>query len=268
MTDVLSLGAACVGLALAGALIGLVFGAATGFAVGWLGARPLLRWGLGKADLAGCLAIGVLVAFGGLGGLWAGLGGGAAWCAHEAVNQRFLLEDLAISAVVQVATEGRSRGTVEDDAEAIEALVETAGGSLEAILADIEAQILAEEPSAEVPEFLTPDVVPKLLQALDDHELFAPRAMAEVRAVGGVAAARGGDPRVAAYAERLVDAFAPVRREVWLGMLTAAVSNAVVTMLVTVPAPMVLIAIIALVARLIRRSGGGAAPPVRSAPPV
>jgi hypothetical protein len=264
MDEYLALGAACVGLTAVGALAGLVFGAALGFAAGWLGARPMLRWGMGQADLAGCLAIGVLVSLGGLGGLWSGIGGGAAWCAHEAINERLLLEDLAITAVVQVATEGRPSADVEENERAIEALLATAGGSLEDLLGTIEAEILAEEPTADVPEFLTPDIVPKLMKVLEDHALFDPGAMATIYAADGLNAARAGDPEVAAYADRLVEAFEPVRREAWLGILTAVVSNAVITMLVVIPVPLILVGCIAAIARLIRRPN---APPASPDPP-
>jgi hypothetical protein len=262
------LGGQCVLLAIGGCVVGVLVGVITGFGLGWFAARPILRWGLGDARLAGCLGTVSLVLGGAVGGLWAGAWGGGALCVRQAVVERFMLEDLAIKGLVEVATDGRSTGDPVHDGRALRALYDEAGGSLQQLLREVEQEMRLESPDAELPEFLKPETVAGLLGAIERNDLFDPEALAAINAHGGFAAALAGrDAPLAAYARSLLDLSEPVRRELVFAVAAAAISNAAITPLLTLGGPFVVLVLVAAVSRLLRQPNRPPRAPLPGRPP-
>jgi hypothetical protein len=263
-----SLGGICAALTIGGFLAGLMLGIATGFMLGHFGARPMMRWGFGEAQIAGCLATGVLVLGGAGGGLWAGGWGGGSLCARHAISKNYVLEDLGLKALMAVATEGRPTGDPARDGRALRELVDEAGGSLREVLEEVEQEVRAEAPEVELPAFLSPEAVSRLIDDIEKYELFEPEAMATIASRTGFAGAvAGSDAQLAAYAERLLDLSEPVRRDVLLGLYAAAISNAVATPLVTLGGPFILLFLIAGASRLVRAGGRHRLQPESGRPP-
>lgn len=254
LADLLSsLGGVCAVLIIGGCLAGLLLGIGAGFVLGHFGARPMMRWGFGEAQIAGCLATGVLVLGGAVGGLWAGGWGGGSLCARHAISKDYVLENLGLKALMAVATEGRPTGDPARDGRALRELVDDAGGSLREVLEEVAQEVRAEAPEVELPAFLSPEAVSRLIDDIEKYELFDPEALAKIASHTGFAGAVGGsDAQLAGYAERLLELSEPVRRDVLLGLYAVAISNAVATPLVTLGGPLTLLFLIAGAARLVR----------------
>ena len=256
LADLLSsLGGMCAVLTISCFLAGLLLGIATGFVLGHFGARPMMRWGFGEAQIAGWLATGVLVLGGAVGGLWAGGWGGGTLCARQAISKSYVLEDLGLKALMAVATQGRPTGDPARDGRALRELVDETGGSLREVLEEVEQEVRAEAPEVELPAFLSPDAVSRFIEDIEKYELFEPEALATIASRTGFAGAVGGsDAQLAAYAERVLELSEPIRRDVLVGLYAAAISNAVATPLVTLGGPFILLFLIAGASRLVRAS--------------
>jgi hypothetical protein len=263
-----SLGGECVVLTIGGCLAGLLLGTTTGFVLSHFGARPMMRWGFGEAQIAGCLATGVLVVGGAVGGLWAGGWGGGTVCARRAISKSYVLEDLGLKALMAVATAGRPTGDPARDGRALRELVDEAGGSLRKVLEEVEQEVRAEAPEVELPAFLSPEAVSRLIDDIEEYELFEPESLATIASRTGFAGAvAGSDAQLAAYAKRLLDVSEPVRRDVLLGLYAAAISNAVATPLVTLGGPFILLFLIAGASRLVSTEGRQRPQPESGRPP-
>lgn len=233
-------------------LLGTVLGAAAGLAgaaalsVG--AARPALRWGFGGKPALSCLAAVLLAAGGvvgvGTAGLW--LGGGH--CLNRAVADRYLLEDLALGAVLTAARS--APGAPDDDAAALSRWVERLGGSLRAAAADLDREELPEGLAA-LRAVLSPERLARLAEIVESNHLLDPPHLAEVAATGGfAAAARRGPEGTAAFARRMVAATAEVRDQVGAGVAAVVVPNAVGSALLGLGVPLVLVILVAGAGRL------------------
>jgi hypothetical protein len=256
------LGGHCLVLVLSAGIAGVVLGLAICASIGWFAARPMMRWGLGDDPALGCLATAVMVIAGLIGGLWAGAWTGVGACARHAIGERYVVEDVVITALVVAGTEGKPTGDPVVDGQRMRDAVQQAGGSLQMLLEKVNDEVLEEDPEAEIPDFLAPEMVFELLDAVESNALFRPEEMVEISSGGGlVVALDGADPELARYAEQIVSIGEPVRDEILFAIYAAVVSNAAVTAIVAVVGPFVVLLLIAGIGRLIRMSGRRTPPP-------
>lgn len=240
-----------------GIIVALVLGAGFGFLV----ARPLLRWGIGESGVLVGVAVVLLAVCGAVGGLWGGMWAGTAACVEVAVDEHYLLEDVALHGLLAAAWQGTPSDDSDLNAERLREALEEAGGSLQYLLENVEFD-LEIDGVKQLPDFVSPDIVPQLVAKLEDHRLFEPEALAEIAAYGGFHQAisdRSGDHYE--YAEMILETTEPLRRDVSTAMIAAAAVNAVVAIPFSLCVPMFLIATVAVIGRLIRRAGEPATPP-------
>ncbi|MCP4902756.1 MAG: hypothetical protein GY906_37825 [bacterium] len=230
-------------------IVALVLGAGFGMLV----ARPLLRWGLGEARVVSTVAIIMLAACGAVGGLWAGMWAGTAACVDLAVEEHYLLEDFVVNGLIAVAWQGAPSDDPVENAERLREAMDDAGGSLQDLLEDVVIE-LESEGLGKLPRFLSPSIVPQLIEKLEEHRLFEPEAMAEIVALGGFQQALSDETgEHYEYATHVVEMTEPLRRDVSTAVFAAAVTNAVVALPFVLSVPMLLIATVAIIGRLIRQ---------------
>ena len=123
------------------------------------------------------------------------------------------------------------------------------------MLEDVQFELELEvKPLANLPEFLSPGVVPRLVEELEKHRLFEPEAMAAIMADGGFRQALSDEAgEHYDYARLVVETTEGLRADVSAAVIAAAVTNAVVALPFVLSVPMLLIATIAVAGRLIRR---------------
>jgi hypothetical protein len=249
------LGIHCALLFGAWTLAGTVAALVLGVGLGLLCARPLLRWGIGEVPLVVGIAVVMLAVCGGVGGLWAGMWAGTATCVDLAVDEQYLIEDLAVHGLIAAAQRGVPSEDPEENAARIREAVDEAGGSLQELLADIRIEI-DDEALENLPEFLSPDIVPQLIEGLEKHKLFEPEGLAGIVAAGGFRQALADESgEYYDYANLVVETTEPLRRDVSLAIVTVAVVNAIIAVPFALCVPMLLIAAVAVIGRLIRKPG-------------
>jgi len=227
---------------LAGAVIGLVLGTTVG--------TPALRWGLGRAGVWGCLATVLLVAGGALGCSWAGVWIAGGRAVGGLVENRLLVEELSLRALVTSASPGETDATPDEVAERLAAAFESGDGVIQELLNDIDAELRSADPDGELEELVPRQALEDALERVRDQELADPELLARVWAAGGFLSARDSrDPELAAYVERLLETTAPMRREI-VRLVDAAVwSSAIPGALAGVLAPLFLVVLIAVLGR-------------------
>lgn len=246
------LGARCAVLMVVWSLFTTAVVAAAGAALGVLVGRPLLAWGVGPSRAGGCLAVTLMLVGGGLGGLWAGAFLGGDRCAHMAVEDRLLLEDLGLRAALAAAG-GDFEGDPADNVAALEQALDVAGGELEQLFGEISVEIRAELDDPELEALLGPETLEQLAAEIRASGLAEPERLARAAAVGGFGSAlTDPDPDQAAWARQLVDATRPVRSEILLAVDALAAANVVGGLLAGLGTPLLLLALAALAGRLVR----------------
>ena len=230
----------------AGAVIGLVLGTAV--------ATPALRWGLGRAGVWGCLASALLVVGGVLGGSWAGVWIGGGRAVGTLVENRLLIEELALRALVTSASSGDANAGPDEVAEGLSAAFETGDDVIREILDDIDAELRSADPGGELEAIVPRQALEAALERVHEQELADPGLLARVWFSGGFLAARDSrDPELADYVTRLLEATAPMRHET-VRLVDAAVwSSAIPAALAGVLAPLSLVLLIAVLGRWWRR---------------
>ncbi len=231
----------------AGAVIGLVLGTVV--------ATPSLRWGLGRAGIWGCLATALVVVGGVLGCSWAGVWIGGGRAVGTLVEDRLLIEELALRALVTSASPGAAHAGPDQIADDLSVAFETGDGVIREILADIDAELRSADPDGDLEELVPRQALENALETVRDEGLADPDLLARVWLSGGLVAARDSrDPELAGYVRRLLEATAPMRREA-VRLVDAAVwSSAIPAALAGVLAPLFLVVLIAMLGRWWRRS--------------
>lgn len=246
------LGARCAVLMVVWTFVGAAVTAAAGAALGVLVGRPLLAWGVGASRVGGCLATALLILGGGLGGLWAGAFAGGDRCAHTAVEDRLLLEDLGLRAALAAAG-GHVHDDLSDNAEALSRLLDDAGGELERLFEEIAIEVRTEIDDPELEALLGPETLAQLAAEIRSTGLAEPERLARTAAIGGFSLAlTDPDPAQAAWARQLVETTRPVRSEILLAIDALAAANVLGGLLAGLGTPLLLLALAALAGRLVR----------------
>jgi hypothetical protein len=192
--------------AFAGGVTGLVLSVAV--------AGPALRWGLGRAGVWGCLAAVLLIVSGLLGFGWAGawIGGGRAIV--DLIDDRLVVEELALRAVVSSVSEGESL-SVDELEMRLSAAFESSDQVIDEIVNDVRAELRAADPDLELDGLVPQGLLEEAVARVRAEGLAEPSMLARVWAVGGFRDARShDDPEVRSYAARLLETTAPMRSEV------------------------------------------------------
>jgi hypothetical protein len=225
-----------------------------GAVIGLLCARPLLRWSFGQIRPMEWIAVALVASCGAVGGLWAGMWAGAAHCVDYAVQDRFVLEDLAVQGLFSAVAGGIPSDDPAENAAKLRSALDEAGGSIVELLNEIQLEIEIEGSDVDLPEFLSPEIVPDLITKLEEHELFEPELLAEIAANGGFFQSifeQQGEH--SDYAERIVDITRPVRRDMTTAVVVMAATNALVSAPIAIMTPMLLLGVLAGIGRLLRR---------------
>jgi hypothetical protein len=230
----------------AGAVVGLVLGTVV--------ATPALRWGVGRAGVWGCLATALLVIGGILGFSWAGawIGGGRA-IAHL-VEERLVVEELALRALVTSATAGDTDLDVDGLADRLSEAFESGDGVVQEILTEIDAELRSADPDGELDALVPRQAIEDALDRVREQGLADPDRLARAWRAGGLAAARDSrDPDLAAYADQLLETTAPMRAEI-VRLVDAVVwPSALPGALAGVLTPLFLVLVVAALGRWWRR---------------
>jgi len=230
-----------------------VLGVVVGLGLYLAAIRPLVRWSRARTDALGCLAAGFLVLGGLLGGGWCGLFIGGDQCLRQTIDDGYLLEELALKSVVELATHGHPPDNPQELAAELGNLLDSAEGSLDHLIQTVLDEIDDEHPDLEVRELLPPEIFSDLDSTLDQTGFADPENLARLYAVGGVRAAlTSDDHELLAAAQRLVDSTAMVRRHVILAIDATFIPLAVLGPIVGFGGSLILIFTAVLITRLFR----------------
>ena len=230
-------------------------GIAVGLVLGTTVATPALRWGFGRAGVWGCVAT-VLMVVGGLAGfLWAGawIGGGRA--VVNLIEDRLLVEELALRALVTSASSGDADLSTEELAARLATAFETGDGAIQEILDEIDAELRSEDPDGDLQALVPRRAIEEALVSVRDRGLADPGMLARVWSSGGFVAARdSGNAELAAFVDRLLGTTASMRAEIARLVHASVWPTALPGALAGVLAPLSLVVLVAAFGRWWRRS--------------